>query len=604
MECFNDLLLKLREVHEREMEGWQVKVQELSNKKGCDTKRMEELFTRNQQMKEQQRLLTENIKTLENRLRAGLCDRCTVTQEVANRRQQEFEASHIQTLQHISRLVGEMNSLKKENKRLRDEIRNLRAALEGHSDHSSNSSTVTEVKPNSSPDLSPSPGPMALITVATSRASKQPSDGDVAVKTETDHRTEESEHRQSRGINRNHFESYKPVSLLTLPSPSWKTEQSVTRAGERRSQSIEGLDQRSSIHPLAILDSLRKNSSSSTSGEVNPSRHMLHTPVPCRPQPINNSPVTLPWPLSESSEWVPVAAAGTSQVIQPSSKSNPPRFTNLIPTSQHASPRRQVFGSPWPKHSAPQSPVTEPTVVFRLRSLPEHLESQIKSQEKKEIQPTKAEKASREGLRETCEGPLDLSDRGKSKSSQKPRDESPLVLQGGERAQKSPDKEVKTKTSAHAPESSPSPVHPPSSSSTPPVKQQEEEPTTNHNHKQVVKDQEQTEEVNGKTDQSNEKKVPVLTISLRPVVLETLNSALQKQEALSTNGKSSLPTVEPRSSSDEQDEEVSGQEGGSQGCKRKRASMETETDRESDTDNIQGERKIKITVITEENSPS
>lgn len=28
---------------------------------------MEELFTKNQQMKEQQRLLTENIKTLENR---------------------------------------------------------------------------------------------------------------------------------------------------------------------------------------------------------------------------------------------------------------------------------------------------------------------------------------------------------------------------------------------------------------------------------------------------------------------------------------------------------------------------------------------------------
>lgn len=33
---------------------------------------------------------------------------------------------------------------------------------------------------------------------------------------------------------------------------------------------------------------------------------------------------------------------------------------------------------------------------------------------------------------------------------------------------------------------------------------------------QVIKDQEQKEEVNGKADQSNEKKVPVLTISLRP----------------------------------------------------------------------------------------
>lgn len=32
-----------------------------------DTKRMEDLFSKNQQMKEQQRVLTENIKTLENR---------------------------------------------------------------------------------------------------------------------------------------------------------------------------------------------------------------------------------------------------------------------------------------------------------------------------------------------------------------------------------------------------------------------------------------------------------------------------------------------------------------------------------------------------------
>ncbi len=33
---------------------------------------------------------------------------------------------------------------------------------------------------------------------------------------------------------------------------------------------------------------------------------------------------------------------------------------------------------------------------------------------------------------------------------------------------------------------------------------------------QVIKEQEQKEEVNGTTDQSDGKKVPVLTISLRP----------------------------------------------------------------------------------------
>lgn len=39
-----------------------------------------------------------------HRLRAGLCDRCTVTQEVAKRKQHEFEASQMQSFQHISLL--------------------------------------------------------------------------------------------------------------------------------------------------------------------------------------------------------------------------------------------------------------------------------------------------------------------------------------------------------------------------------------------------------------------------------------------------------------------------------------------------------------------
>lgn len=172
-------------------------------------------------------------------------------------------------------------------------------------------------------------------------------------------------------------------------------------------------------------------------------------------------------------------------MMQHSSKPNLPRFPNLIPTSLHASPRRQVLGSPWPKHSTSQAPVREPTLVFRLRSLTEHVESQIKPQEKKEIQVTKAERVSGEGLKEMNEGPLDLSDHGKSKSSQMATDDSPLGLQGGERVQKSPGKDVKTNTSTHVLVSSPSPVVPPSSSSTLPAKQQEEEPTNDHIYKVI-----------------------------------------------------------------------------------------------------------------------
>lgn len=111
-----------------------------------------------------------------------------------------------------------------------------------YSDHSSNSHITIDIKPNSSPDLSPSsgPGPVALITTATNRANNQPKDGDIAIKTEVDQRTEgveksretrcfsaffcgisvahdfmlsvfdqtESEHKQWRSINRRHFVSF------------------------------------------------------------------------------------------------------------------------------------------------------------------------------------------------------------------------------------------------------------------------------------------------------------------------------------------------------------------------------------------------------------
>lgn len=284
---------------------------------------------------------------------------------------------------------------------------------------------------------------------------------------------------------------------------------------------MEGPDQRSSIPAQALPF---KNSSSSASGEANPSRHVLHAPVPCRPQPIKSSPVTLPWPLSESSDWLSVAAAGIP--VQPSPKHNRLRFPNLIPTSQHAShssSRRQGSGSQWHKQSKSQPHAKEPTVVFRLRDMSENVGSQTKPKEKKEIPPSEAEGISGERLRVTCDGPLDLSDRGKSKSGQTPRDDSPLVR---EILQMSPDN-VKTKPPPpYVPLSSPSPAATRSTSSTSPVRQ-EKEPSNDRNHKvtghgtmilpqQVISKQEKKEEVNGKIDQNNGKKVPVLTISLRP----------------------------------------------------------------------------------------
>uniref|UniRef100_A0A8C5R428 DNA endonuclease Ctp1 N-terminal domain-containing protein n=1 Tax=Leptobrachium leishanense TaxID=445787 RepID=A0A8C5R428_9ANUR len=85
--------------------------------------RIEELFSKNHILREQHKVLNENIKVLENRLRAGLCDRCKVTQELAKKKQQEFENAHFLSLQQISALTNEMNSLKEENRSLFEDLK-------------------------------------------------------------------------------------------------------------------------------------------------------------------------------------------------------------------------------------------------------------------------------------------------------------------------------------------------------------------------------------------------------------------------------------------------------------------------------------------------
>ncbi|KAK6471872.1 hypothetical protein HHUSO_G28838 [Huso huso] len=130
MDSFEELHNKLRELHEKEIHSLQAKVTELTMEKCCDSQRIEDLFKKNQQLREHQKMLHENVKLLENRLRAGLCDRCTVTQDVAKKKQQDYETSQLHSLQHITILVNEMNVLKKENKKLLEEVKNLRSMLD------------------------------------------------------------------------------------------------------------------------------------------------------------------------------------------------------------------------------------------------------------------------------------------------------------------------------------------------------------------------------------------------------------------------------------------------------------------------------------------
>ncbi|KAL7985644.1 hypothetical protein Chor_004214 [Crotalus horridus] len=124
-ENFAEILNRLKETHEKEVQGLQTKLNELTNEKCRDNQRIEELFTKNHQLREQQKALKENVRVLENRLRAGLCDRCQVTQELAKKKQHEFMKAHFQTLQHIFILTNEMNKLREENKSLKEELKRL-----------------------------------------------------------------------------------------------------------------------------------------------------------------------------------------------------------------------------------------------------------------------------------------------------------------------------------------------------------------------------------------------------------------------------------------------------------------------------------------------
>ncbi|NWT61110.1 RB8NL protein, partial [Erythrocercus mccallii] len=127
MESFAEFLNKLKEIHEKEIQGLHNKVTELTTEKCRDAQRIEELFAKNHQLREQQKVLKENVKVLENRLRAGLCDRCMVTQELAKKKQNEYETSQFQSLQHIFILSNETNRLREENQTLKEELKRLRS---------------------------------------------------------------------------------------------------------------------------------------------------------------------------------------------------------------------------------------------------------------------------------------------------------------------------------------------------------------------------------------------------------------------------------------------------------------------------------------------
>ncbi|XP_056098715.1 RBBP8 N-terminal-like protein [Rhinichthys klamathensis goyatoka] len=507
VESFSELLQKLREVHDHELEVWQEKVMELSTKKNIDTKRMEELYNRNQQMREQQRILTENIKQLENRLRAGLCDRCTVTQDVAKKRQQEYENSQLQSLQHISLLVSEMNALKKENDRLREELKGMRELSNRQNGHSEDTITP-EIK------MSPDTAAAAVAHLTSGLKSSKPPPGDATVpvatvkremvNSPTDSQEKSSELRfMQRWGKAFSFESNKTM-LPTSGPVRWGNEHGT----DRRPSSVDLVEHRHSplSPPVASPLRLPKNNSifSSAASEERSCRQQIHAPVPYRPLPIKTGGLSIPWPLSESTDWVTVEAAGSgvSSGIAVNSSQSPflsssiLRFPKLVLPSSALQSRMHgsTPGGPRP---------------LSRRNLSEHVESSEKKATEVVIAPPQSERIFGENLREEEEeAPLDLSESGRSKSQEK----------------------EKTHSQSDASSSlSSSPPATLSSSSQCPSSPQSDQLTADNNTQQEeaqerCKEQEEVKE--GETSQAAEtsfsseiKKIPSLTLSLQPVVV-------------------------------------------------------------------------------------
>ncbi|XP_007933782.1 DNA endonuclease RBBP8 [Orycteropus afer afer] len=143
---FKELWAKLKEYHDKEVQGLQVKVTKLKKERILDAQRLEEFFTKNQQLREQQKVLHETIKVLEDRLRAGLCDRCAVTEEHMRKKQQEFENIRQQNLKLITELMNEKNTLQEENKKL---SKQLQQRIENDQQHQA---TELESEENVIPD--------------------------------------------------------------------------------------------------------------------------------------------------------------------------------------------------------------------------------------------------------------------------------------------------------------------------------------------------------------------------------------------------------------------------------------------------------------------
>ncbi|XP_044032488.1 DNA endonuclease RBBP8 isoform X2 [Siniperca chuatsi] len=118
-DLFEDLWRQLRVCHENALQELEAKVSKLKKERCLDAQRLEVFHSRNQQLKEQNKTLQDAISLLEERLRAGECDRCAILGE-------NLKNNQDQNLRLIAKLKNERNSLEDENRKLHAELQKLK----------------------------------------------------------------------------------------------------------------------------------------------------------------------------------------------------------------------------------------------------------------------------------------------------------------------------------------------------------------------------------------------------------------------------------------------------------------------------------------------
>ncbi|XP_072553336.1 uncharacterized protein rbbp8l [Salminus brasiliensis] len=542
VQSFTELLHKLKEVHDQEVEGWQEKVLELTNKKNCDAKRLEELYNRNQQLREQQKMLTDNIKQLENMLRAGLCDRCTVTQEVAKKQQQDYESAQLQSLQHISMLMSEISALMKENEKLKEVVKCLRGRIEKQNGHPEEARSP-EVK--RSPD--PAAAPLTPVTCSVLKPEQLSAGGatvsaaTVKSESETTEALSERKEPSDKGAVHKRLQGWSgtyPFESSNLPTLMRVANTTLWR--ERRSVSVDSFEPRPSPPSPTLPSHLRLLKKKHFLSKERPQR----VSAPLRPHPIKTAPPSIHWPLPECKDWAVMATVGSGAHpnISQDSRSTLLQFAGLVSPTGGLEPR-------------PQSQDSSQPVFPPHRSLCELGESKERGATVSVIatpcwkgSAVRPERVFGENLREAEEeAPLDLSGAGGCKVKDTERTE---------RAQGQPQCDMAaTSSSSSSSSSPPAPLSSPSSAQY--VSSPQSDPQTGDTKPQAwEKPKEESVQEKEKNGQFLENlKIPTLTISLRPVVvLESLKTAGQKEQDMR---QSSSPQKEEDEGEEEEENDQS-----------------------------------------------